>query len=1028
MKIKMPIKNVLRNVSLSTVAYTSLLSFGSLPHFAYAVGLTDYQRGLNWSESHNISDAEFQDTYIDGINKNLMMTDIDVFITDAGKVSYSAIWQENTKQEEWAVKRHFTDDSIDQLNQDMRTLGYRLIDQESYIKDETKYWVTLWLKNTADLKWGYAHDVSREELDQTFFDLLFSNQRLIDIEVKNSEDDISYSYVWVENWDNRKWRLLQDGNLEGFHLDGYTATVPEEDAEIIVDFEAYKGLDGKPLYLTIQEKRPDFQGRTTTERAYVDAEAQHHKHIDAGYRLIDFNRYETPEGIKYASVWLENEERYRYTKKQQLDEAILHYSELNNLPGISVAIIKDGESLYQKGFGFSDINSGLITHTKTTYNAASISKLIGGTLSVKLESEKQLRDGTLFEFDISAPTADYIDGLPEHHQHHIYHLFSHLSCVPHYAEIGNQTTHYSSATAAVQSIWNKPILKGCNPGEIWYYSTHAFTYAAAALEGATGRSVNDLLKYELFEPYGLDSMRVQYETEQLSENSQRATPYTTLYPINNFLNPPNGYANPNIPTHYQDSSWKVFGGGIESNVYDIAKFGWQVLNAEIVTEDVRDQRLWFPVVSYIKNSGIGWILAEDPKERRIAEWTGNWTGARNILRAYRDDGLVIAVMSNRNLHRFDQSQDVQQLADQLGDIILGSSDDPVVPPQNQAVLEFRSRLDTSMAEFNEHIEVLDNDSTLTVEALESAALALEAEYLTVIDQETSATLSNGVIEAEVLQAIYQEYKDRIRANVESLLHVRSLDDTQSDLDAIVQDLNAQLTHLTLNSLGNDALDSAVKLVHIESLGAVYDIVNTDISEGLNEIKLQALRENYLQQVNTIISQFLRDNGRQSSCPEGVIDLDQVALRSYSDQNIDNHYYIVESGCSIYMTDNTWLETSTSYEITPNTVLYFGYEGSQQGELHGIGFEDDNIFTSSQFFRVDGLQENFGVKSYRYDNEQGGYQSFRIPVGQHLTGNYRLVLMMDQDINTGGNSYFAHIRLSEEPAEPEAPTVSEVSTN
>jgi hypothetical protein len=36
--------------------------------------------------------------------------------------------------------------------------------------------------------------------------------------------------------------------------------------------------------------------------------------------------------------------------------------------------------------------------------------------------------------------------------------------------------------------------------------------------------------------------------------------------------------------------------------------------------------------------------------RRVAEHNGSWSGARSHLRLYRDDGLVIAVLSNRRGH------------------------------------------------------------------------------------------------------------------------------------------------------------------------------------------------------------------------------------------------------------------------------------------------------------------------------------------------------------------------------------------
>jgi hypothetical protein len=70
-----------------------------------------------------------------------------------------------------------------------------------------------------------------------------------------------------------------------------------------------------------------------------------------------------------------------------------------------------------------------------------------------------------------------------------------------------------------------------------------------------------------------------------------------------------------------------------------------------------------------RTNGLAWEL-RNIGGRRVAEHGGSWAGARTQLRVYRDDGLVIAIMSNRRNHRSDQNQDVDDLATQIGNIIL----------------------------------------------------------------------------------------------------------------------------------------------------------------------------------------------------------------------------------------------------------------------------------------------------------------------------------------------------------------------
>lgn len=153
---------------------------------------------------------------------------------------------------------------------------------------------------------------------------------------------------------------------------------------------------------------------------------------------------------------------------------------------------------------------------------------------------------------------------------------------------------------------------------------------------------------ELFNAHNLNEMRVQYNTSGLPYNYDRAVPYRSN----------------NSPMSYSNNSWKVLGGGIEASAYELSRFGSQLLNAEIVSEDTRDNRLW-QRVNTSSSVGLAWFRGTSDG-RRIVAHGGSWTGARSYLRIYRDDGLVIAIMSNRNDH---SARDVTDLATEIASVI-----------------------------------------------------------------------------------------------------------------------------------------------------------------------------------------------------------------------------------------------------------------------------------------------------------------------------------------------------------------------
>ena len=103
---------------------------------------------------------------------------------------------------------------------------------------------------------------------------------------------------------------------------------------------------------------------------------------------------------------------------------------------------------------------------------------------------------------------------------------------------------------------------------------------------------------------------------------------------------------------------------------------------------------------------------------------------------------------------------------------------------------------------------------------------------------------------------------------------------------------------------------------------------------------------------------------------------------------------------------------------PNTVIEFDFDSKTEGEIHGIGFDNDSRASNDRIFKVHGSQD-WGILDY--DNQYvGGSRSFTIPVGQFYTGNFdRLVLACDDDAGRAGTAIFKNIKVYERASLTEA---------
>ncbi|MFP3241199.1 MAG: serine hydrolase domain-containing protein, partial [Caldivirga sp.] len=74
----------------------------------------------------------------------------------------------------------------------------------------------------------------------------------------------------------------------------------------------------------------------------------------------------------------------------RLEEFILNRMRESRLPGLSIGLIKNGELVYSRGFGFRDIERGLPATPGTIYGVGSITKSFTALAILKLAEEGRL--------------------------------------------------------------------------------------------------------------------------------------------------------------------------------------------------------------------------------------------------------------------------------------------------------------------------------------------------------------------------------------------------------------------------------------------------------------------------------------------------------------------------------------------------------------------------------------------------------------------------------------------------------------
>ena len=147
---------------------------------------------------------------------------------------------------------------------------------------------------------------------------------------------------------------------------------------------------------------------------------------------------------------------------------------------------------------------------------------------------------------------------------------------------------------------------------------------------------------------------------------------------------------------------------------------------------------------------------------------------------------------------------------------------------------------------------------------------------------------------------------------------------------------------------------------------------------------------------------------------GCIDWSSTPTVSYSNQDSSANVTVVDGGDGLLLQNNTWRRTSQTYTVTANTVIEVDFESTVQGEIHGIGFdEDDTLSNNTRIFQLHGTQ-TWTTGYQGFNNYSSGVTTYTIPVGQYYTGSAMyLVLANDNDAGSGNNSWFRNVRIYED---------------
>ncbi len=340
------------------------------------------------------------------------------------------------------------------------------------------------------------------------------------------------------------------------------------------------------------------------------------------------------------------------TQLQRLDATVERVRSQFDVPGIAVAVVKDGQVVLERGYGVRELGKPAPVQADTLFAIASNTKAFTATsLNLLAEQGRLKMDDRVIDhlpgFRMSDP---YVTG-----EMRIRDLLSHRSGLS--LGAGDllfwPTTGYSNQEV-VQRLAKVPLKAGFR--DRYAYDNILYAVAQQVIEQVSGQSYADFLQQHIFTPVGMDGTR--YNADHLKPGDNAAVghakyDFSTLRTV--------------APLTWSNNAGA---GGIYSSVHDMARWMNVQLahgtleNGQALFSAKSQQGMWqmitpqavpepsVPQLAAAKPNfagyGEGWSLS-DYRGQKLVWHTGGWPGMVSRVTLVPEQKLGIVVLTNQEV-------------------------------------------------------------------------------------------------------------------------------------------------------------------------------------------------------------------------------------------------------------------------------------------------------------------------------------------------------------------------------------------
>jgi len=297
------------------------------------------------------------------------------------------------------------------------------------------------------------------------------------------------------------------------------------------------------------------------------------------------------------------------------------------IPGLSLAVVKDGKLLLTRGYGMADVELNAAATPETVYQIQSITKMFVASAMMMLQREGKL--------SLDDELSKHLEGVPETWKGiTIRRILNHTSGIKDYINEPFASLRIDiSDEEVLKQTAQRPL--NFQPGEKYSYCNTGYLLAGMIIRKATGLSYGEFLQKRIFEPLGMSQTRIQDIDAIIPKRASGYRLVDGKLVGGDFV---------------AQSVLSYPGGGILSTALDMAKFDEMWQNGKIIDDSMRTEMWTTGTLNDGSRTGygLGFGIGDLRGWRQITHSGGHITGFASRYSIYPQQRLSVIVLSNRN--------------------------------------------------------------------------------------------------------------------------------------------------------------------------------------------------------------------------------------------------------------------------------------------------------------------------------------------------------------------------------------------